>query len=80
MRTVEYLMEALRKRDTVHCPHCSAEVDMTDGERVMGHVSYWGEDEPAGITCPSCEVDFYLKEHVSRWWTAGRSPEEADKL
>lgn len=80
MRTVEQMLEAIRQRDAVHCPRCSAEIDMTDGERIQGHVSYWGEEDPAPISCPKCDADFFLKEHVTRWWTAGRSPSEADEL
>lgn len=80
MISVEAMLEAMRKRDAVHCPHCSVEADMTDCERIQGHVSYWGEDEPQPITCHGCGADFFLKEHVTRWWTVGRSPSEADEL
>lgn len=80
MNSLEAMLDVIRKRDLVHCPHCSAEIDMTVGERLQGHVSYYGDEEPSPIACPSCDGDFYLKEHVSRWWTAGRTPEEADEL
>lgn len=62
------------------CPHCGAEIDMTDTERTMSHVTYWGEDEAVGEDCPKCNVTVYLKEHVSRHWTIGRTPAEAEEL
>lgn len=77
MTTIEDLLAAMRARDAVHCPHCKGEIDMTDGERLQGHVSYWGEEEPTALNCPKCEVEIYLQEHVKRTWTAGRTPQEA---
>lgn len=62
------------------CPHCKGEIDMTDSERVSGHVSYWGEDDPVEENCPNCNVTIYLAEHVTRRWTVGRTPEEAADL
>jgi len=53
---------------------------MIEGERLQGHVSYWGEDGPTAIDCPSCGVEIYLKEHVRREWSVGRTPAEADDL
>lgn len=67
-------------RDHVVCPQCRSAIDMTDGERLQGHVTYWGEDEPVAIDCPHCEVTIYLQEHVARHWTAGRTPEEASEI
>ncbi len=80
MTTIEDLIATMRARDAVHCPHCRHEIDMTDGERIQGHVTYWGEDEAAALSCPHCEVTIYLQEHVTRTWTAGRTPEEASAL
>lgn len=75
----DFLAEA-RERDAVRCPHCASTIDMNDGERLQGHVSYWGEESPVALDCPSCGVEIYLKEHVTRSWTPGRTPEEADQI
>lgn len=75
--TIDEIMAAMKARDAVHCPCCSKVIDMTDSERMQGHVSYWGEDEPAALDCPHCEREIYLQEHVTRTWAAGRTPDEA---
>jgi phage terminase large subunit GpA-like protein len=67
-------------RDHVPCPHCKGQIDMTDSERLMGHVTYWGEDEAVEEICPHCNVTIYLKERVERSWRAGRTPAEAADL
>ena len=63
-------------RDTVKCPHCGHDVDMTDSDRYPRHVSYWGEREPVSEDCPKCEREFYLHEHVTRTWSPGKTPDE----
>jgi len=64
---------------TIPCPHCRKPFAMIDGERLQGHVSYWGEDGPTAIDCPNddCGVTVYLQEHVKREWSVGRTPDEA---
>ena len=62
---------------TFACPHCKATISMDHGENYLGHVTYWGEDEPKPFTCHKCEGDFFVQEHVSRWWEAGKTVEEA---
>ncbi|GEL42299.1 hypothetical protein MEX01_28900 [Methylorubrum extorquens] len=66
--------------DSVTCPHCQHEIPMTDGERLQGHVSYWGQGRITSLDCPQCERDVFLQEYVKRWWTAGRTPQEACEL
>lgn len=80
MLNVDEYLARIKERDRVACPHCGSEVDMTDGERLQGHVTYWGDDAPAAISCDNCDAEFYLKEHVTRYWTVGRTPDEADEL
>lgn len=80
MRSIDAWLLAQKQRDLVACPQCNAEVDTSDGERMQGHVTYWGDDEPQPITCNSCNADFYLKEIVTRRWQAGRTPDEACDL
>lgn len=81
MRGVEDFMRDFEKRwrarDHVPCPHCGGEIDMTDSERVQGHVSYWGEEEPGQLDCPHCYKPVWMTEHVQRSWTAAKSLEEA---
>lgn len=64
---------------SLHCPHCEAVIDTTDGECMSGHVTYWGEEGPRPKTCQSCNRDFHMMEHVMRWWTVGKTAEEADQ-
>jgi ribosomal protein S27AE len=64
-------------RDHVPCPHCGGEIDMTNGERIQGHVSYWGEEEPGPLDCPHCGKTVWMTEHVQRSWTAAKTQEEA---
>lgn len=78
--TLEMIQAHLHRESHPICPHCNGEIDMTDSERLRGHVSYWGENEAVAETCPNCNVTIYLQEHVSRSWTAGRTPSEAADL
>jgi transposase-like protein len=80
MSALDNVLAAIRARDTVACPHCRHEADMTDCEAIQGHVTYWGEDGPKPFECHSCGTTFYLKENITRSWTAGRTPDEADEL
>lgn len=75
--TLEMIQSNLHRESHPICPHCNGEIDMTDSEQLMGHVSYWGEDEPVAETCPHCNVTIYLQEQVTRSWRAGRTPDEA---
>jgi len=61
----------------IPCPYCRKGFAMIDGERLQGHVSYWGEDGPTETNCPSCNVPIFLQEHVTRTWSIGRTPDEA---
>lgn len=74
---LENIMRQIHARDHIPCPYCGVEIDMTDCERVMGHVSFWGEDEPAPEDCPHCGKTVFLQERVERSWTAGKTPDEA---
>ena len=76
---LERIMAQIHARDHIPCPHCKGEIDMTDSDRIQGHVTYWGEDEAVEERCPHCGVTIYLKEHVERSWTAGRTPAEASE-
>lgn len=80
MKTLDEMLATIKARDVVACPHCGAEVDMTDCERAHGHITYWGEDGAQAITCYGCNADFYLKEYVTRHWVAGRTPAEAEEI
>lgn len=80
MKTIDEMFAAIMERDSVMCPHCTAPIDMTDCDRLQGHVTYWGEDEAQPITCYACDADFYLKERVTRHWSVGRTPEEAEEI
>lgn len=62
----------------IPCPHCRHPLDMTDSEVYPNHVTYWGEDEPVERECHGCGARFYLKERVTRLWSVGRTPDEAD--
>lgn len=66
--------------DSVTCPHCRHEISMQDGERLQGHVTYWGQDKVTSLDCPECEREVFLQEYVKRWWTTGRTPQEACEL
>ena len=61
------------------CPHCGVQILMDDPEVYEQHTTYWGDREAREHTC-SCGVTIYLKEHVRRWWEAGRTPQEAAEL
>lgn len=74
---VNQVLQRIRDRDRIACPHCGQVIDMTDPERVLGLVTYYRDDEPVAERCQHCDDIIYIKEHVSRWWTVGRTPEEA---
>ena len=84
VQTVDEILEQVRAsieaRNSVECPRCHERIDMTDSDRTMHHVSYWGEDGPALATCPHCDGDIFIKEHVERHWTAGITEEDANDL
>lgn len=63
----------------IPCPHCRKPFLMIDGERLQGHVTFWGDGEPKAIDCPNedCRVTIYLQERVIRTWSVGRTPDEA---
>lgn len=77
MDLLEQIQRRMHLEDHPPCPHCGHELDMTDSDRVVSHVTYWGEDEPVAADCPGCNVVIYVQEHVSRSWTIGRTPDEA---
>lgn len=62
--------------DTVNCPHCGHAISMADTERYCRHTTYWGEREPVAEDCPKCEQVLYLREHVRRTWSPGKTPDE----
>ena len=70
----------IASREDVACPHCHGAIDMTECDRYQNHVTYWGEREARPEDCPHCGVTIFLKEQVSRRWTAGRTPAEASEL
>ncbi|GJE54532.1 hypothetical protein [Methylobacterium thuringiense] len=80
MTSVEDILAAIRKRGEVRCPHCRHEFNMSEGELYIGRTSYHGEEEPVPTDCPKCEAEVYFKEHVTRTWTVGRTPTEAEEL
>lgn len=64
----------------IPCPHCRKGILMVQCEDYSGHVTYWGEEAPAETECRHCRVTIYLKEHVARTWSVGRTPDEADDV
>ncbi len=66
--------------DRIVCPHCRHVIPMTDGERLQGHVTYWGQGDIPSLDCPKCEREVFLQEYVKRWWSVGRTAEEAAEL
>lgn len=64
----------------IPCPHCRHPLDMTDSEIYPDHVTYWAEDAPVERECHGCATRFYVKEHVRRTWSVGRTPAEASDL
>jgi DNA-directed RNA polymerase subunit RPC12/RpoP len=74
---IDKWVEDWREARKIRCPYCKQEIDYTSED--IGLVTYWGgEDGPVEIWCEHCDRDFFVREHVERTFTVGRSREEAD--
>jgi DNA-directed RNA polymerase subunit RPC12/RpoP len=73
----ERRLERIREARKIRCPYCKQEIDYTSED--VGLVTYWGEDGPVEISCEHCDEDFFVREHVERTFTVGKSREEANE-
>ena len=64
--------------DGAVCPHCGEfnQFEFCDGDGRL--VTWWGDDGPKEYECRRCDREFFVREHVSRFYTAGKTPEEAN--
>lgn len=73
---LDEMLERYRKQRLIICPRCDFEHEISDLED-NAPVSYWGEAETKEIDCYNCGQHFWVKEHVSRTFTTGKTEEEA---
>ncbi len=60
------------------CPHCGEQIDI-EAYEISGLITLHGDGPAQEVECMCCEKAFWVKEAVSRDFTAGFTEEEATR-
>jgi len=73
------LQDQYENEHSCKCPNCGFDLD-SECEYMVDLVTYHGEEGRLEQTCPSCDTDFWVEEHVDRTWSVFKTEDETEEF
>ena len=81
MDASDRLLAHSRHQQSIWCPHCGAQYDLSETSWAAPHITMWGtnydDDGPVKVECDECKQDCWVTEWVERTYCSGKTNEIA---